>query len=113
MIIKKIFLISAFSLSFLSGVHATEYWLRQQSPTTKWLLRCSFPDTLNGWAVSDSGVIIHTSNGSTSWSVQNSGVFTLIWSVNFVNIRLGWAVTDKESPSQGSRILRTTNGGNV
>jgi photosystem II stability/assembly factor-like uncharacterized protein len=45
------------------AVNAQQYWIRQPTPVTAWLYRCAFTDTLNGWAVGDSGIIVHTSNG--------------------------------------------------
>ncbi len=42
-------------------------WKRQNSGTTKTLYTVNFADSLNGWAASDSGFIIHTGNGGYSW----------------------------------------------
>jgi photosystem II stability/assembly factor-like uncharacterized protein len=98
------------SASFASPV---DFWLQQQTPTTKWLYKFSFIDSLNGWAVGDSGIIIHTTNGAVNWTIQNSGVLTFIYSVCFLNNRLGWAVTDRTINFSGSSILKTTNGGIV
>jgi hypothetical protein len=51
-----------FSLLFFAAgtANAQEYWIRQTTPITNWLYRCAFTDTLNGWAVGDSGKILLT-----------------------------------------------------
>lgn len=92
--------------------YSTDYWLPVQSPTTKWLYRLSFPDSINGWACGDSGTIIHTTNGGTSWQIQNTGgIESMVWAISFPNVRLGWAIAFESYPVFGSRILTTTNGG--
>src|SRR5512138_3801720 len=74
--------------------NAQQYWIRQPTPVTAWLYRCAFTDTLNGWAVGDSGTIVHTSNGGTNWEIQNSTINTFIEDVFFLNKRLGWAIAN-------------------
>jgi len=87
-----------------------DYWVRQVSPTTKWLYRCAFPDSLHGWAVGDSGVIVHTSNGGLSWDLQNSGIDGFIFDVFFLNKNLGWGIANGYNYFE-SVILKTTNSG--
>src|SRR5512146_2442576 len=86
------FLVS--SVTLLSTTYSfQEHWVRKPSPTTNLLTRCCFVDTLQGWAVGDSGTIIHTSNGGESWVFQNSTAATsFINDVFFVNQNTGWAV---------------------
>lgn len=88
-----------------------QYWLRQQSPVTAWLKKCSFTDTLNGWAGGDSGVIIHTSNGGLNWTQQSTGVIDFIEDIYFVNKNSGWAISNDYYYNTQSRILKTSNGG--
>lgn len=90
--------------------YSQQFWIRQSSPTTKWLKKCFFTDTLNGWAVGDSGTIIHTSNAGQSWVIQNSGIIYPISNVFFLNKRLGWCIANSYE-SNGTRILKTTNSG--
>ena len=98
-------------LSFTDTFYsADEYWIRVPSPTTKWLYRCVFPDQQNGWAVGDSGVIIHTSNGGNSWVLQNSTINYFIEDVFFLNIYTGWAIAN-DFFYTGTTILKTTNSG--
>ena len=99
----------------LSGVNAQEYWLKQESPTTKNLSVCVFTDSLNGWIGGDSGLILHTTNKGKSWNSQNSGVKNGIISLYFVNKNVGFGLSLEfgETPPNylGTRILTTKNGG--
>lgn len=94
----------------LGNSFSQDYWIRKSSPTTKILYKCSFVDTLNGWAAGDSGVVIHTSNGGINWSLQNSGIQLQINGLDFINSLTGWGIANEYSTT-GARILKTTNGG--
>ena len=95
---------------YIVNIYAQEYWVRQPSPTTKWLMKCAFTDTLNGWAAGDSGVILHTSNAGLNWVSQNSGVDIPISYIYFLNKRLGWGLAS-HMVYPASIILSTTDGG--
>src|SRR5438132_2459181 len=102
-----------FIILFLSAAgdsYSQQYWIQQPCPTTKLLTRLAFTDSLNGWAVGDSGVIIHTSNGGAGWSIQQSGISDPIEDVFFLNNFSGWAITNNFIIN-GTTILTTTNGG--
>jgi photosystem II stability/assembly factor-like uncharacterized protein len=107
---KKYVILAFILIQSLNLINSQNQWVRQSSPTTKWLYRCSFVDTMNGWAAGDSGVIIHTSNGGTNWVLQNSGIYYFIEDVFFLNPRLGWAISN-DYFAFGTMILKTTNGG--
>jgi photosystem II stability/assembly factor-like uncharacterized protein len=52
-------------------------WTKQSSPVTTSLNGISFgSDGLNGWAVGDRGVILHTTNGGTTWTQEGIGITT-------------------------------------
>lgn len=85
-------------------------WIRINSPVTVNLFNCVFTDSLNGWAAGEDGVIIHTTDGGSSWKIQNNPVNFYIHDIFFINKRLGWAVSNEFSNS-GSTLLKTTNGG--
>jgi photosystem II stability/assembly factor-like uncharacterized protein len=73
-----------------------------------------FIDSMKGWAVGDSGIIIHTSNGGTNWTVQNSNTKAFLHDVFFLNKRLGWTLGwngYNPQPPYWSYILKTTDGG--
>jgi photosystem II stability/assembly factor-like uncharacterized protein len=88
-------------------------WERLNSPTDKYLSSVYFVDSLYGWAVGDLGTIIHTTNGGTSWLLQNSNTDSLIIrDVFFLDRNLGWAVgVEVFSYPYGTYILKTTDGG--
>jgi photosystem II stability/assembly factor-like uncharacterized protein len=97
---------------FTANIYSQQYWLNLGSATSRNLLKCSFVDTLNGWAVGDSGTIIHTNNGGYNWVIQNSHITDNIVTVQFINARLGWAIAACIKPEfWGSIILKTSNGG--
>jgi len=106
----KISTVIIFILILSQSASAVDYWLRVPTPITSWLYRCAFPDTLNGWAVGDSGKILHTSNGGDNWQLQNSTINFFIEDVFFINKRLGWAIAN-DFYFFGTTILKTTNGG--
>jgi photosystem II stability/assembly factor-like uncharacterized protein len=64
-----------------------------------------FSDQMNGWAVGNSGIILHTSDGGNSWNVQESGTKIPLHCVHFVNSQKGWVGGISDS------IGITTNGG--
>ena len=66
----------------------------------------SFSDKMNGWAVGNSGKILHTSDGGNSWNIQESGTTTSLNCVYFVNSQKGWI------GAANNYIGITTNGGN-
>jgi photosystem II stability/assembly factor-like uncharacterized protein len=92
------------------SIFSQDIWQRQQTPTNKWLIRCSFTDSLNGWAVGEDGVIIHTVNGGTNWVLQNSPVDFFIYDIYFLNNRLGWGLAN-DNFANGTAVISTTNGG--
>ena len=59
--------------------------------STRFYHAIQFVDAGNGWIVGDSGTILHTSNGGTSWETQQSGTTASLWSVRFRGIHNGWA----------------------
>jgi photosystem II stability/assembly factor-like uncharacterized protein len=55
----------------------------------------------------DSGTILRTSNGGSTWRSQESGTTNMLWSVCFDDANIGTVVGDNGT------ILRTTNGGST
>lgn len=64
-----------------------------------------FADRNHGWAVGDSGTILHTGDGGNTWEYQQSGTPNSIRDVYFVDNRMGWAV------GRNNTMLHTTDGG--
>jgi len=113
---KKFILHLTVSIFFLSGglLHAQNYWLSSYSPTNINLKRVMFVDSMKGWVVGDSGLIMHTTNGGTNWTIQNSKTKVFLHDVFFLNERLGWALgwnIYNPQPPYGSYYLKTTDGG--
>lgn len=103
-----------FIIFFFTGVksYGQQYWLSAGNASNQNLWRCSFVDTLYGWAIGDSGVIVHTTNGGISWTAQNSKLKEYMVNVFFLNRRLGWALSWGLNQSYyGTYVLKTTNGG--
>lgn len=64
-----------------------------------------FADQYNGWAVGDSGTILHTNNGGYSWEYQHSGTTDDLWDVHFIDRQTGWAA------GEDNTLLCTGDGG--
>jgi photosystem II stability/assembly factor-like uncharacterized protein len=97
--------------------YSQQYWLTQNSPTSRNLTSVFFTDSLTGWIGGDSGLVLHTTDKGKSWSSQNSNVNNSIHSLYFLNDQRGFALSyefDNTPPAYfGTRILSTTNGGNT
>ena len=104
-------LFSVLIISAISFAQRTSEWEKLTSPTNDILRKIFFFDENNGWAVGLSGTIIHTSNGGSTWVIQNSTVTTPIVDIFFLNQNTGWALTYPQTPPFGTTILKTTNGG--
>ncbi len=46
-------------------------WAQVQTPTRSTLTAAAFADTNNGWAVGHDAVILHTTDGGKTWTLQN------------------------------------------
>lgn len=66
-----------------------------------------FANPQTGWIVGEKGVILHTTDGGTTWTAQASGTSNWLFSVRFINDKTGWAVGDNGT------ILKTTSGGST
>jgi photosystem II stability/assembly factor-like uncharacterized protein len=78
-----------------------------------------FVDSRNGWAVGTSdglhNAIIHTADGGNTWSEQGQELYA-DWdlefsSVQFFNLKDGWALASKNFPSENLFLARTHDGG--
>ncbi len=88
-------------------------WEVLDVPTEQNLRSVFFTDSLYGWAVGDTGTIIHTMDGGETWLVQDGGTNNSIVNVFFLNRQLGWASSWNFEGFFGTLILKTTNGGNT
>jgi|GEM_PF-6246554 len=72
---------------------------------SSYLYGTNFIDSLTGWIVGNSGIILFTSNGGNSFITQNSTTGAGLKSTYFLNANSGWAV------GLSGSIVSTTNGG--
>jgi photosystem II stability/assembly factor-like uncharacterized protein len=99
---------------FNNNILSQGSWEKVDSPTSQNLNSVHFVDSLYGWAVGDSGTIIHTTNGGSNWDLQNSNTLNEIADVFFLNRNLGWAPSWNVSVWPfGTLVLKTTNGGQI
>lgn len=99
-----------FTVFVISSLNSQNIWLRQETPVNIWLNKCTFTDSLTGWAAGEDGIIIKTTNGGTNWNLNNSPVDFFIYDIFFLNNRLGWALAN-DNFVNGTAVLSTTNGG--
>jgi photosystem II stability/assembly factor-like uncharacterized protein len=82
-------------------------WKPQSSGTSAKLFSVAFATPQSGWAVGDSGTILHTEDGGNNWKPQSSDTKEGLNSVAFVTPQLGWAV------GSFATILHTEDGGDT
>jgi len=107
-------LFSGLSISLFIAVsiysQSNNVWLRVPTPVGATLHRCIFIDTLNGWAGGDSGVIIRTTNGGNSWSIQYFNPVLQVTDLQFINQNTGYGIANDFNTAR-TTILSTTNSG--
>ncbi len=110
---KSFYLLLGWALCFpFSTIISQGSWEKVDVPTTKNLYSVFFIDSLTGWAVGDSGTIIHTTDGANTWSIQDSQTENEIIELFFLNENMGWASSYKfNSLPYGTLLLKTTDGG--
>jgi len=97
-----------FLLVILFSVNeAIAQWFLQNSGTTHNLHSVYFTDVNTGWAVGDSGTILHTSDGGSNWVIQSSNTTFNLNSVFFTDADHGYAV------GNDTLILKTIDGGST
>ena len=108
--VKKFIVLIAVLVSGFS--YSQGSWEEIITPTTKTLNSVYFTDSLYGWAVGDTGIIIHTIDGGENWFVQDSKTENSIRGVFFLDRDNGYAISWNFSGNFfGTLIHRTLNGG--
>jgi photosystem II stability/assembly factor-like uncharacterized protein len=96
------------------GTPAQEWEVLAQ-PTIHDLKKLSFVSNLHGWAAGDSGTILVTTDGGSTWSPQISPVDHHVVDLRMLDAQLGWALAQQlPAPptwEYGTTLIRTTNGG--
>jgi photosystem II stability/assembly factor-like uncharacterized protein len=100
------------NICFGNQTFCQNLWEKIQSPTTQNLQKVVFVDSLTGWAVGDSGIVIHTLDAGIRWNVLNSGISLDLRSVTFPNKNIGWALAWTTASPYGTIILNTFDEGN-
>ncbi len=80
-------------------------WTVQTSGTTADLRGVSFINADTGFIVGYPGLILHTTNGGTTWLHDSSGTIDSLERIQFINKTTGWVV------GLDGDILHTTDGG--
>lgn len=94
------------------GVAAQGSWQKIPVPTGQYLKSVCFVDSLCGWIAGDSGVILHTTDGGNSWTLQNTHGTHEVEDVFFLDRNQGWAsLLNFTEPPYGTILLKTTDGG--
>ena len=88
-----------------SKTSVQKIWNQEDSGTINKLSAIDFIDNERGWAVGNSGTILHTSDYGDRWSLQDVGLNVNLNDVAFIDQNNGYAVGDK------GLILKTTDGG--
>jgi photosystem II stability/assembly factor-like uncharacterized protein len=105
---KKIYtIIILISSIYLQAFSQTGWFSQSQAVNGQTLRSVYFTDKNTGWVVGDNGTILRTTNGGTDWTHQACGTVCNLYSVQFIDCNLGWALA-----GDSGAILKTTNGGN-
>ena len=97
-------IISFFILIFFNNTYS-QFVNVNPVPNGNDLWSSTFVNENTGWIVGSEGFIIKTTDGSTSWSSQNSNVTVTLKSIRFTDLDNGFICGDSGA------ILKTTDGG--
>lgn len=84
---------------------ASQWTWQNPYPQGNPLYSVKYISTTEGWAVGESGTIMKTTDGGTTWNLQTSGTMNVLLGVSFTDANNGTIVGDFGT------ILRTTDGG--
>jgi photosystem II stability/assembly factor-like uncharacterized protein len=106
---KNIIIIFLLSFSAVNSF-SQDYWIAQPSPTTKNLTKSLFVDSLYGWVIGDSGIVLRTTNAGSNWEIQpaNAGS-AVLYDLTFISRTTGWIIS--LDSVYRTAILHTTNSG--
>ena len=99
------------------GIHGLLFsqptWHTQTSPVTDDLVTVSFASITSGWAATNNGKIIYTSNGGWDWTLQMTLEDRYPEKIAFTDTLTGWMAVNTAGPSEtdSAMIMNTTNGG--
>ena len=113
---KKVLLVLTVLFTITCNIYSAPGWFTQNSGTSETLNDVFFINSLTGWAVGDTGIIIKTTNGGINWFRQYNPNDKELLAVRFLNENTGWAVGGQPNLNpvfciDHMIILKTTNGG--
>ncbi len=89
-------------------------WERVNTPTRQYLRSAFFVDSLTGWVAGDSGVIMRTLDGGSSWKLLDIGMKNDFSAIFFFDRNTGYAtVVNYVIEPYGTFFLKTTDGGDT
>jgi len=96
-----------------TSILGQNYWYKLNSPTSNDLNALHFADSLKGWVAGDSGLVLYTTNGGSSWVQQQTNTDRNIIDIFFIDDSTGWAIAWTEGTLPfATFILKTTDAGN-
>ena len=107
----RILTVSITAISIVCATSGQPDWHVQTSPLDKNLVSVSFGDTLHGWAVTDSGTVIHTVDAGLNWQVQYPFENLLPEKIFFQDKQSGWLAGINSNRKDTAYILHTMDGG--
>ncbi len=109
-LVRNYFLV--FSLGLISICYGQGTWERMEIAVSVNLNDIHFIDSITGWCVGDSGIIIHTYDGGNSWEIQQSNTTNNIKTVFFISNDIGFASAHNFTIlPYGTDLLSTNDGG--
>ncbi len=109
--LRKTFFVIFSTIILPLAIFGQPDWHVQTSPIQENLVSVSFADSVNGWAVSDSGTVIHTIDGGLTWQVQHTLERFEPRKIFFQDKLTGWLAGVNSSANDTAAILKTVDGG--
>jgi gliding motility-associated-like protein len=102
---KRVWVALSIFLFFFNTQSFGQCWTSQNSAVGGIILDVYFLDTQLGWAVSNQGKILKTTNGGSNWVTVASYNSTTFYSIYFLNSQIGWAT------GFSGLLMKTVDGG--
>ncbi len=90
--------------TIIKTTNGGDNWFSQASGDSRYLRDCFVLNSNKAIAVGQGGKVVITTNGGDNWIVQTTGSSIELWSIDFPNDSIGYAIGDNV-------VLKTTNGG--
>lgn len=87
----------------------SQWYQHTAIPVSKNLDRVTFIDSFHGWILGNTGTILHTNDGGSSWEIQYCPVGGTFGDISMIDSLSGWIAG--HGPDTSGYILKTTDGG--